>query len=96
MGIRDADEGAKTHVWLASSEDARRVTGKFFLDPGLEYPGATRKELDAAQDWFLVQGSEPLAAQLKLPQKFFEWRTEENARKLWVRSEEMIDAFRVK
>ena len=48
------------------------------------------------EPWFLVQGSEPLAAQLKLPQKFFEWRTEENARKLWVRSEEMIDAFRVK
>ena len=83
LGIRDADEGAKTHVWLSASAEAGDVSGKFFLDPGLVYPGATREELIAAQDWFLVEGHEPLAQQLQLPQKFFDWRTEANARSLW-------------
>lgn len=95
LGIRDADEGAKTHVWLSASAEAGEVTGKFFLDPGLVYPGATREELNAAQDWFLVEGHEPLAEQLQLPQKFFDWRTEANARSLWEQSEEMIAPFRV-
>ena len=46
MGIRDADEGAKTHVWLATAADAGLVSGRFFVDPGLEYPGgATREQL---------------------------------------------------
>ena len=95
LGIRDADEGAKTHVWLSASAEAGDVSGKFFLDPGLVYPGATREELIAAQDWFLVEGHEPLAQQLQLPQKFFDWRTEANARSLWEQSEEMIAPFRV-
>ena len=96
MGIRDADEGAKTHVWLAMAADAGRVSGRFFVDPGLEYPGgATREQLVRAQDWFLVSPTDPLARQLHLPDKFFEWRTAENARKLWTRSAEMTDAFKV-
>jgi len=48
-----------------------------------------------AQDWFLVSESDPLAKQLHLPDKFFEWRTEENSRALWTQSTEMTDAFRV-
>ena len=96
MGIRDADEGAKTHVWLATDPSAGDVTGRFFVDPGLEYPGgATREQLVRAQDWFLVSPTDPLARQLHLPDKFFEWRTAENARKLWTRSAEMTDAFKV-
>ena len=39
--------------------------------------------------------TEPLAQQLQLPQKFFDWRTEANARSLWEQSEEMIAPFRV-
>ena len=80
----------------ASSPEAGRVSGKFFVDPGLEYPrGATRAQLVRAQDWFLVSESDPLAKQLHLPDKFFEWRTEENSRALWTQSTEMTDAFRV-
>ena len=72
------------------------MSGKFFVDPGLEYPrGATREQLVRAQDWFLVSETDPLAKQLHLPDKFFEWRTEENSRRLWTQSTEMTDAFRV-
>ena len=72
------------------------MSGKFFVDPGLEYPrGATRAQLVRAQDWFLVSESDPLAKQLHLPDKFFEWRTEGNSRRLWTQSTEMTDAFRV-
>ena len=98
MGIRDADEGAKTHVWLASAPEAGNVSGKFFLDPGLEYPNGnnvTRAELVAAQDWFLPLSSDPLAKQLRLPDKFFDWRTPENAKALWEQSQEMVDEFKV-
>ena len=96
MGIRDADEGAKTHVWLATAPEAGSVSGKFFVDPGLEYPrGATREQLVAAQDWFLVSENDPLAKQLHLPDKFFQWRTPANARSLWTQSREMTDAFKV-
>ena len=96
MGIRDADEGAKTHVWLATDAEAGTISGRFVVDQGLEYPGgATRAQLVRAQDWFLVSPTDPLAAQLHLPDKFFEWRTAENARKLWTRSAEMTDAFKV-
>ena len=95
MGIRDADEGAKTHVWLATAPEAGAVSGKFFVDPGVEYPrGATREQLVAAQDWFLVSENDPLAKQLRLPDKFFEWRTPANARELWTRSREMTEPFR--
>ena len=51
FGIRTAEEGAVTHVWLANAEDAGRVSGKFFLNPSVEYPGATRKQLAEAGDW---------------------------------------------
>jgi hypothetical protein len=61
----------------------------------LEYPrGATRDQLVAAQDWFLVSENDPLAKQLHLPDKFFEWRTNANAEKLWTRSREMTEPFR--
>ena len=92
LGIRDADEGAKTHVWLSASAEAGDVGFSWIR---AAYPGATREELIAAQDWFLVEGHEPLAQQLQLPQKFFDWRTEANARSLWEQSEEMIAPFRV-
>ena len=97
MGIRDADEGAKTHVWLATAPEAGALSGKFFVDPGLEYPrGATRARLDAAQDWFLVSETDPLAKRLRLPDAFFDWRTPDNAQRLWARSREMTDAFGVR
>lgn len=98
MGIRDADEGAKTHVWLATAPEAAKVTGRFFLDPGLEYPGdgnVTHEQLVAAQDWFLPLTTDPLAKQLHMPERFFDWRTAENAKKLWERSAEMTEAFKV-
>ena len=43
------------------------MSGKFFVDPGLEYPGATRAELVEAGDWFLASGSEPGAHALRVP-----------------------------
>jgi NAD(P)-dependent dehydrogenase (short-subunit alcohol dehydrogenase family) len=96
MGIRDADEGAKTHVWLSTSKEAGEVSGRFFVDPGVEYPAdATRDQLVKAQDWFLVAREDPLAKQLHLPERFFEWRTPDNARSLWTQSQEMTDAFKV-
>ena len=70
------------------------VSGGFFIDPGVQYPGATREQLVAATDWFLPTGREPLAPQLRLPQSLFDWRTEDNASGLWTQSLEMIEPFR--
>lgn len=92
-GIRNPDEGARTSVWLATSDEAARRTGKFFIDPGLEYPGATREQLVEAGDWFLSSGTEFLAPQLHFPERLFEWRTSANAAKLWTASQEMVDEF---
>lgn len=92
-GIRNPDEGARTSVWLATSDEAARQTGKFFIDPGLEYPGATREQLVEAGDWFLSSGTEFLAPQLHFPERLFEWRTSVNAAKLWTTSQEMVDEF---
>jgi len=94
MGIRNADEGAKTHVWLSTAEEAGGVSGGFFIDPGVQYPGATREELLAGGDWFLLTGREPLASQLRLPDVLFDWRSEANASWLWTTSMEMIEPFR--
>ena len=57
-GIRNPDEGGRTSVWLATSDAAAKETGKFFIDPGLVYPGATRAQLVEAGDWFLSSGTE--------------------------------------
>jgi len=95
LGIRGADEGAKSHVWLSTATEAGDVSGRFFIDPGVEYPGATRAQLVAGGDWFLLTGKEPLAAQLRLPESLFDWRTQANAAALWERSVEMIQPFRV-
>eukprot|EP00227_Mantoniella_beaufortii_P018414 CAMPEP_0197579318 /NCGR_PEP_ID=MMETSP1326-20131121/3342_1 /TAXON_ID=1155430 /ORGANISM="Genus nov. species nov., Strain RCC2288" /LENGTH=463 /DNA_ID=CAMNT_0043142743 /DNA_START=113 /DNA_END=1507 /DNA_ORIENTATION=+ len=94
LSIRSADQGAKTHVWLSTAEEAGGVSGGFFIDPGVQYPGATREQLIAATDWFLPTGREPLAPQLRLPERLFEWRTEANASGLWAQSMEMIEPFR--
>jgi len=94
-GIRNPDEGCKTTVWLAAADEAARVNGKFFVDPGLEYPGATREQLVAAGDWFLVSGTEFLAPQLNYPAALFTWRDEANAAKLWATSQEMVRKFTV-
>ena len=94
-GIRNPDEGGRTSTWLATSDAAARETGKFFLDPGLEYPGATREQLVEAGDWFMPSGSEFLAPQLGFPEKLFEWRTEANAAKLWSTSQEMVSKYTV-
>ena len=80
---------------VATSDAAARETGKFFLDPGLEYPGATREQLVEAGDWFMPSGSEFLAPQLGFPEKLFEWRTEANAAKLWSTSQEMVSKYTV-
>jgi hypothetical protein len=56
--LRSSGEGAKTHVWLSTAAEAGDVSGKFFIDPGVEYPSATvtREQLLAGGDWFLVTG----------------------------------------
>ncbi len=94
MGIRDADEGAKTHVWLASDPAAEDVSGEFFIDPGVTYPGATRRQLVDGGDWFLLTGEEFGARQLGMPDKLFEWRNERNGEVLWDKSMEMISKYR--
>ena len=94
-GIRNPDEGGRTSVWLATSEAAGKETGKFFIDPGLVYPGATRAQLVEAGDWFLSSGTEFLAPQLGFPDKLFEWRNEKNAADLWARSQEMVSKYTV-
>lgn len=94
-GIRNPDEGCKTTVWLATAKEAGEVNGKFFVDPALEYPGATHEQLVAAGDWFLVSGTEFLAPQLNYPAELFKWRNEANASKLWTTSQEMVSKFTV-
>ena len=94
LGIRDADEGAQTHVWLSTAPEAGNVSGKFFIDPAVEYPGATREQLDQGGDWFLLTGKEFLAPQLRMPDRLYEWRSEANAKELWERSMEMIKPFK--
>jgi NAD(P)-dependent dehydrogenase (short-subunit alcohol dehydrogenase family) len=94
-GIRNPDEGGRTSVWLATSAEAALETGKFFIDPGLVYPGATREQLVEAGDWFVPSGTEFLSPQLHMPEKLFEWRTEANAAKLWSTSQEMVSAFTI-
>ena len=94
-GIRNPDEGCKTTVWLATAKEAGEVNGKFFVDPALEYPGATHEQLVAAGDWFLVSGTEFLAPQLNYPAELFKWRNEANASKLWTTSQEMVSKFAV-
>ena len=94
-GIRNPDEGGRTSTWLATADEAGDVTGKFFIDPGLVYPGATRAQLVEAGDWFLTSGTEFLAPQLGFPDKLFEWRTEENAKKLWAKSQEMVSEYMI-
>ena len=90
-------QGAKTHVWLSTAKEAGDVTGRFYIDPGVEYPSSsvTREQLVAGGDWFLVTGREPLAPQLRLPDVLFDWRTEANATSLWEQSLDMIKPFRV-
>ena len=90
-------QGAKTHVWLSTAEEAGEVTGRFFIDPGVEYPSksVTREQLLDGGDWFLVTGREPLAPQLRLPDVLYDWRTEANAKDLWEQSMEMTQPFRV-
>ena len=94
-GIRNPDEGGRTSVWLATSDAAAKETGKFFIDPGLVYPGATRAQLVEAGDWFLSSGTEFLAPQLGMPEKLFEWRTEANATALWSKSQEMVSKYTI-
>jgi NAD(P)-dependent dehydrogenase (short-subunit alcohol dehydrogenase family) len=93
LGLRDADEGCKTHVWLATSDEALKKTGEFFVDPGLIYPGATHKELVSAGDWFLVSGEEPFAKELNFPNRLFDWRNESNRVKLREISKDMVSDF---
>ena len=94
-GIRNPDEGGRTSVWLATSDAAAKETGKFFIDPGLVYPGATRAQLVEAGDWFLSSGTEFLAPQLGMPEKLFELRTEANATALWSKSQEMVSKYTI-
>ena len=83
MGIRDADEGAPRRTWLATDAGAGDNKREVFVDPGLEYPGgATRAQLVHGRR--LVPGvtDGPAGGDwLHLPDKFFEWRTAENARR---------------
>ena len=79
IGVRSADEGCKTSVWLANSIDAIENSGTFFVDPGVVYPGASKKQLAESGNWFLVSGEEFLAPQLGYPEKLFEWRNVSNA-----------------
>ena len=83
MGIRRRGRGRRWEdARAATAADAGRVSGRFFVDPGLEYPGgATREQLVRAQDWFLVSPTDLLARQLHPPDQVSEWRTAENARK---------------
>ena len=94
IGIRDADEGCKTHVWLATNDAALETSGEFFVDPGLVYPGATRQQLVQAGDWFLVSGEEFLAPELQFPARLFDgWRNDEIRVKLRERSQDMVSEF---
>ena len=94
IGIRDADEGCKTHVWLATDDAALEKSGEFFVDPGLVYPGATRKQLVESGDWFLVSGEEFLAPELHFPERLFDgWRNDKTRVKLRERSQDMVSEF---
>ena len=64
------------------------------MDPGLVYPGATRKQLVESGDWFLVSGEEFLAPQLQFPERLFDgWRNDETRVKLRERSQNMVNDF---